>query len=219
MKPESVAEETIHVYLLRVKEKLRDLPRAQVAEILTELRSHILDRACLANAGITDATVHQALDRLGPPEDLAEMYLTENLLETAGTTRSPWLVMRTLFRLALKSAWGLGIFFVSLIGYLAAIGFFVCAAAKPLYPSHVGLWWNTESHTLVGLGFIWPEPSEREVLGWSIIPLGVSLGCFMFFLTTRFARWSIRRMRRSSGAYSAGDGVGSTWWSRARSLR
>lgn len=45
MRSDRVADEAIHTYLLRVKEKLRDLPPAQVAEILTELRSHILDSA------------------------------------------------------------------------------------------------------------------------------------------------------------------------------
>lgn len=101
---------------------------------------------------------------------------------------------------------------MSLIGYSVAIGFLVCAVAKPLHPTHVGLWWNTQSHTPVGLGFLWPEPSEREVLGWWIIPMGLGLCCLMFFLTTRFARWNIRRMRRSRGAYSA-QHAGATGWS------
>jgi hypothetical protein len=219
MKPDNVPEETINAYLLRVKEKLRDLPSAQVAEILTELRSHVLDSANLANGGMTDATMRETLARLGPPEDLAEMYLTENLLETAGATRSPWLVMQTLFRLALHSAWALGIFFLSLTGYLFAIGFLVCAVAKPFNPTHVGLWWNTQSHTLVAFGLIWPEPFDREVLGWWIIPVGLILCGLTFFLTTRFARWNIRRIRRSRRTHFAQHGIRSTGWSSAASLR
>jgi len=199
MKSTKAPIDTIDAYLLRVKEKLWGMPSAQVSEILAELRSHILDSVGTPNAAGSPNAVEDTIERLGPPEALAEIW-TENLMTQAETSRSPWRVMRTLFRLAIKSAWAFGACLVSLTGYLAAIGFFVCAVAKPFYPDRVGLWWDARSHTLVGLAFIWPGPSDRELLGWWIIPLGLFIFVFLFFSTTRFARWNIGRIKRSHRA-------------------
>lgn len=199
MKSTKAPIDTVDRYLLQVKEKLWGMPSAQVSEILAELRSHILDSVGTPNAAASPNAVEDTIERLGPPEALAEMW-TENLMTEAETSRSPWLVMRTLFRLAIKSAWAFGACLVSLTGYLAAIGFFVCAVAKPFYPDRDGLWWDPRSHTLAGLGFIWPGPPDRELLGWWIIPLGLFIFVFLFFSTTRFARWNIGRIKRSHRA-------------------
>lgn len=198
MKPNELPDKVIDSYLLRIKQQLdEDLPGAQVSEILAELRSHILESMRSANSTPSGDELGEVLDRLGSPEDMAEMYRTENLLEKAETSRSPWLVMRTLLRLAVKSAWALGTFLVGLIGYILAILVFICAVDKPFNPDRDGLWWNAQTHTLVGIGLIRPGPYDREILGWWIIPVGILASCLIFYLTTRFARWNIRRMRRS----------------------
>lgn len=191
--------DTIDAYLLRVKEKLWGVPSAQVSQILAELRSHILDSVGTPIVAASPKAVEDTIERLGPPEALAEIW-TENLMTQAETSRSPWLAMRTLFRLAIKSARAFGACLVSLTGYLVAIGFFVCAVAKPFYPDRDGLWWDARSHTLVGLGFIWPGPPDQELLGWWIIPIGLFIFVFLFFSTTRFARWNIGRIKRSHKA-------------------
>jgi len=200
MKPDKIPVDSIEIYLLQVRNKLQGLPSAQISEILAELRSHILDSMSCTNVPITDATIREALEKLGPPETLAALYLTENLMVRAEASRSPWLVMQTLFRLAMKSVWALAAFLVSFFGYGSAVAFLVCAIAKPFYPDHVGLWWDTKSHLPTGLGFVWPSPSDRELLGRWIIPLGLVLCVVLFVATTRFARWNIRRIRRSHRA-------------------
>ena len=197
MNPDKINNKAIDAYLSRVLQKLQKLSSTQICEILVELRSHILDRASSPGAEITDATIHEAIYRLGPPDALAEMYLTENLMGMAEQTRSPWVVMRTLFRLAIKSGWALMAFLVSLLGYGVATAFLFCAVGKPFYPDRDGLWWNVEGHTLVGLGFIWPQQSDRELLGWWIIPVGLLVFALAALLTTWFARWNVRLMRRS----------------------
>jgi hypothetical protein len=73
------------------------VPSAQVTEILAELRSHILDNVGTPNVAASPNAVEDTIERLGPPEALAEMW-TENLMTQAETSRSPWLAMRTLFR-------------------------------------------------------------------------------------------------------------------------
>jgi aminopeptidase N len=191
--------DAIEMYLLKVTENLTGVPNTQVSDIVTELRSHVLDCLGPESAVATDADVQEVLGKLGPPEVLAEMYLTENLMTRADKSRSPWVVMRTLFRLAIRSVWALVVFLVSLIGYMVAMAFFVCAVGKPFYPYRDGLWWNIKSHTLVGLGFIWPEQYDRELLGWWIVPLGLLSFGLTVLVTTQFARWNIRCMKRSGG--------------------
>lgn len=200
MKSDNTPVSSIEIYLLKVRDQLRSLPSAQASEILAELRSHILDSISSTNAPITEGTTRETLDRLGPPEALAAMYLTENLMSKAETSRSPWLVMRTLFHLAIKSVWALVAFLVGFFGYGAAVAFLVCAIAKPFYPGHVGFWWDTKSHMPTGLGFIWPAPSDKELLGWWMIPISLVISPVLFVVTTRFARWNIRRIRRSRRA-------------------
>jgi len=106
-------------------------------------------------------------------------------------------VMRTLVRLAIKSVGALMAFLVSLLGYGVATAFLFCALAKPFCPDRDGLWWNVGDHTLVGLGFIWPQQSDRELLGWWIIPVGLLVSALAALLTTLFAQWNVRFMRRS----------------------
>ena len=192
MKSESVLNDSIELYLLQIRNKLQSLPSVQISEILAELRSHILDSINSRHEAITDV-----LNRLGSPDNIAAMYLTENLMAQAETSRSPWLVMRTLFRLAINSVWALAAFLVSFLGYGSAVGFLVCAIAKPFYPDHVGLWWDTKSHIPTGLGFVWPAPSDSELLGRWIIPLGLTISAVLFVVTTHFARWNIHRIRRT----------------------
>ena len=207
MKPVKTPVDSIEIYLLQVRNKLQGLPSAQISEILAELRSHILDSISSSNVPITDATTREALGKLGPPETLAALYLTEHLMVRAEASRSPWLIMQTLFRLAIKSVWALAAFLVAFLGYGSAIAFLVCAIAKPFYPDHVGLWWDTKSHMPTGLGFVWPAPPDRELLGWWIIPLGLVICVALFLVTTRFARWNIRLMRRSRKAPFAPQGA------------
>lgn len=154
MKSDKTAVDIIEIYLLQVRNKLQGVSSAQVSEIIAELRSHILDSVSTTNEAITDATKREALDRLGSPETLATMYLTENLMAKAETSRSPWLMMRTLFRLAIKSVWALTAFLVSFLGYGSAVALLVCAVAKPFYPDNIGLWWDANRHIPTGLGFI-----------------------------------------------------------------
>src|SRR5215467_3159514 len=123
MKTVKTPVDSIEIYLLQVRNKLQSLPSAQISEILAELRSHILDSIGSSNVPITDATTREALEKLGPSETLAALYLTEHLMVRAEASRSPWLIMQTLFRLAIKSVWALVAFLVAFLGYGSAIAF------------------------------------------------------------------------------------------------
>lgn len=185
----------IERYLLQVRAGLRRLPDADVAEILQELRSHIQERA-EASGTPTEAAIRAALDSLGSPRDLARMYITENMMSRAAASRSPWLILRGMYRWAGMSVWGFVIFLMALIGYALGAGFFVCAALKPFFPANVGLWWRSNP-LLVNLGGQWPVPhGARELLGWWLIPVAIAAGSASLFLTHRFTLFGVRRFRR-----------------------
>ena len=105
------AARTLDGYLSELRARLRGLPEPEVSEILEELRSHVRDSAA-SGAEPVESAVAAVLDRLGSPEELASLYVTDRLLVRAGRSGSPWLLLRTLFRWATAS----------LVGSLALFG-------------------------------------------------------------------------------------------------
>lgn len=128
----------IDQYLAALRSHLRRLPKDQVVDIVEEIRSHIRDTASTGGA-MTEASVSEALSRLGPPSALAASYVTDNLLAQAQHSRMPWSVLRGIFRWATLSVKGFLIFSVCLIGYAFGGSFLIAALAQPLNPK-VGLW-------------------------------------------------------------------------------
>lgn len=194
MKVHHDSNEMIDSYLADVGAGLSDLPGSQVAEILAELRSHILDRS-RPGGQVTEVGVRTALDMLGPPKELAAIYCSEFLMARAEKSHSPWLILRTLFGSATRSAWAFAASFICCCGYLIGLGALACAILKPFYPGRDGLWWNTQTHTFA-IGLIWPEPTDSELLGWWMVPIGLVASLVIFVLITGFARWNIRSLRR-----------------------
>jgi uncharacterized membrane protein len=198
MKDSTRAAQDLDSYLQKLRAGLRDLPAADADEIIRELRSHILDRAGSAGE-LSESGVAAALARLGDSEDLAAQYATENLMARAERSRSPWLILRSIFRWASLSFAGFFVFLGALIGYTTAFAFLFCAAAKPFAPKTIGLWVRDASLSSfsASLGTVDSNSGGREVLGWWIIPIGMAAGVGLSLLTTRFGLWSIRRFRRS----------------------
>jgi hypothetical protein len=187
---------TIKAYLRRVRGGLRELPDAEVTDIMNELRAHILERAQEGTAG---NQVESILASLGTPEQIAAMYVAENLVSRAESSRTPWQVLRTLFYWSTMSIRGFAVFLACVIGYTFGVCFFIAAVMKPFHPQGVGLWMLDDGHHFslhVG-GFMGPPGQERELLGWWLVPVGCSLGGGTILLTTHFALWSLRRMRNA----------------------
>lgn len=184
----------IELYLKQVRSGLRNLPDAQVADILQELRSHIVERAQLDGA-LSDAATDAALRSLGGPEEVASLYVTENFMVRAETSRTPWTVLRGVFLWAMLSMKGFVVFTVCLVGYLFGAAFFIAALAKPFNPHAVGLWMIGPDSYQLALGMTDSTRHGRELLGWFLIPLGCSLGGGTILLTTHFGLWWIRRFQ------------------------
>jgi hypothetical protein len=187
----------LQAYLRQVRHGLTGLPADEVDDIEGEIRSHVLDR--LSGAAMTDTAVEGALKGFGPARDLAGLYLAERMAERVEARRSPWLILKTVWRLGGLSMRAFFVFLVSLVGYVTGAGFLLCALLKPVMPSRVGLW-VSEGTTLDDLSFsfgITDRPGVHEVLGWWIIPVSLVLGLLCLWLTWRFGLASVRKLGRA----------------------
>ena len=122
--------EKIDNYLKRVRSGLRGLPDEEVADILNELRTHIVERSELAS-GQRDAAVESVLQSFGRAEKIAALYVSESLVSRAESNRTPWTILRSLFYWSTLSVMGFIVFLVCLIGYSFGVCFFLAALIKP----------------------------------------------------------------------------------------
>jgi hypothetical protein len=192
------SQRQIDVYLNTLRRLLRGMNDADARDIVEELRSHILDRAA-ASGEVTPPAVAQVLNALGSPEDIASQYLTDDLLKRAQVNRSPWLILRSLFRWASLSFAGFWILMISLILYFLAGSLSLCALLKPIHPTTAGLWLipdSTDTMLSLRLGFGTVPANGRELLGWWIIPLGLILAMGMVLGNLHFGLWCIRTFWR-----------------------
>jgi HAAS domain-containing protein len=188
----------IDAYLKQVRAGLRRLSDAEVADIVNELRAHIVERTGAAGAA-NEVAVDSVLHSLGRPQQIAALYVAEGLASRAESSRSPWMILRSVFYWSTVSIKGFAVFLVCLIGYMFGLAFFLAALMKPFHPQGVGLWIsnNPDSYSLHVGGFSGPPGDQRELLGWWMIPIGCSLGGGTILITTHFALWALRRLRTS----------------------
>lgn len=210
------ARRSVDDYLDRLKKGLRRLPEPEREELVEEIHGHLLER--LGARGSTDErSLDEVLRAVGDPAALARQCETEALLRCAATSRSPWLLLRTTLRWAGRGVTGVFALLVTVSGYGSALVCYLCAVAKPLFPSRIGMW-LTPGHAIT-IGY-WSGrlPSEllglsvgppggfvvfgtfgptagpvRDLLGPWLTPAGVLAGFFLALATTWCARLLIRR--------------------------
>ncbi len=189
----------IDAYLKVLRKRLRGLSEQVSDDVVKEIRSHILDKASIGGQ-LTPGSVASVLADLGSPEELASQYVTDDLLARAQVTRSPFLVLRSLFRWASLSFVGLCILTFSVLGYFLAGSFALCAMLKPIHPQTAGLWLlpspEDDYSFSLRLGFSSPPAHSRELLGWWIVPIGLAFAMGLVLLTFHFGLWSIRKFWR-----------------------
>jgi hypothetical protein len=180
--------------------RLRGIPEQEVREIVDELRSHIMEKAA-ASGEMTAAGVDVTLAALGAPEELADQYMTDNLLARAEVSRSPLQILRSLFRWASLSVAGFCVLLGSVVGYFFGAVFILVGMLKPFHPHSAGLWifpnGSGECEMSFRLGFGSVPAGGRDLLGWWIVPIGWIAGCGLVMLTTHIAVWFVRQYRKS----------------------
>jgi uncharacterized membrane protein len=203
-KAQQQQQQKIDAYLDRLRRRLRGFDPSAVGEIVEELRSHILDRAAQSedmSGEAKPAAIDTALAALGSPEELADQYVTDNLLARAEISRSPLRILRSLFRWGSLSVAGFFVLLGSLVGYFFGVVFMLVAVAKLFHPHTAGLWTfpsgRDDFEFSFRLGFGSVPSGGREVLGWWIVPIGWLGGGALVMLTTYIAVGFVRRYRRS----------------------
>lgn len=180
-------------YLMELRRCLGELPPEEVADILQEIRGHILERA-EASGELTEERLVVILKALGRPEEIAPLYQANSLMARARSSLSPALVLRGALRWAMLSVRGFVLFLTGLFGYCLAVGLLIGAVGKIIAPHDVGAWLGQGSFSIGTTS----DPAARDVLGWWLVPVGLSLGALLLVGTTRLLRWTLRfaRIRR-----------------------
>lgn len=199
------SQERVDSYLEKLRRSLTRVNREDAADIIQELRSHILEKA--AAGGMTPASVEATLALLGRPEELAAEYLADDLLARAAKNRSPVLLVRGLLRWAAVSLEGVWVLLGCVVGYFLGASLILCGILKPIHARTAGLWIlpggaDDYSYSL-RLGFENAPAGGRELLGWWMVPLGLLIGGGLCWLTTQCALWCVRQYRKSHALHRA----------------
>ena len=192
-----IAQRKIEEYLNEFALRLRPLSPEQRGDVVDEIRSHILETATTDHGCITEASAGAALARLGSPSELAMGYvdlvaspfvLAEN---ENGARFQPW---KSFFSHAARRIPTTAVLLATLLAYFAAGILLLSALSKPFHPTRVGLWkMGADDFSLhLGLASSAAAPAGVEILGWSIIPLGLIAAVILVSLALKI---DLRRLR------------------------
>ncbi|HEY6148353.1 MAG TPA: DUF1700 domain-containing protein [Thermoanaerobaculia bacterium] len=184
----------IDAYLMRLRRSLGELPPDEVADILREIRGHILERA-EASGDMSEERLVAILKTLGRPEDIAPLYQAEALMARARTSYSPTLLLRSALRWGMLSVWGIAIFLAGLFGYGISLALFLSGFGKMIAPDKVGAWVTPGGFSIGAMN----NPAAHEVLGWWLVPVGLAVGAIGLVATTWVLRWALgfAKLRRA----------------------
>jgi|HubBroStandDraft_1064217.scaffolds.fasta_scaffold96672_1 hypothetical protein len=177
----------IEAYLSALRAHLGPMTLSEREEIVREIGAHIRDSVEEFGASVPDI-----LARLGPADVLAAHYQDGLLIRRASQSLSPFLLLRGAMRLATKGVFGILVFFVGMIGYAIGGGLVLTALVKPILPANTGLWVLDGHSANSGVLFPPPAPPAYEVLGFWYIPIVLTLGSLILFLTMGLIRSALR---------------------------
>ena len=180
-------------YMHQVEGLCGSLDRRQKADILAELKAHLLESYVQLDNGDEETRLSAAIEKLGQPKDFVPLWVEERLLDGAqpgSTTRNLYHLLR---RDALKGVQQFAFSILVGLGYLFSFYFFIMAVLKVFYPANVGLYLSPTG--IPFLGYV-DAYEFREVLGYWLIPIGlVTAVSLQFFLNGLVKRW-VDRFRR-----------------------
>jgi hypothetical protein len=179
------------------------LPRESVRDVVREIDSHLRDRISAAQAVPDErAMLERILSELGPPQRVAQAYSVERTLDEAVDTGRLFAIVRAVWHVAMS---GMSGFFAGLglfAGYFAGGVLIVLAVMKPIFPDNVGIWVG-DRLTSDGPDIGWrvgvnvaAASHVHDVGGYWVIPIFLTAGFGLLFLTTRGARRFLGWWRR-----------------------
>jgi len=180
-------------YMEQVGGLCGSLDRRQKADILAELKAHLLESYIQLDNGDEETRISAAIEKLGQPEEFVPLWVEERLLDGAqpgSTTRNLYSLLR---RNALTGVQQFAFSILVGLGYLLSFYFFIMAVMKVFFPVNVGL--HLSPTGIPFLGYV-DADEFREVLGYWLIPVGlVTAVTLQFFLNGLVKRW-VGRFRR-----------------------
>lgn len=181
----------IEAYLQSLRSGLKALPEAEVADILSELRGHLLEQADIwGEAG--------AVAAMGPPDELARLYLAERIAGRAERARSPFPLLKATAELAGLGLGALRSLLASSTGYALGLALIFLALLKPVVPDRIGVWRIDDRIGRAPFSYHPVPPSVgQEILGWWFVPIALVLGGLLLFLAWRHSLAAVRRPGRA----------------------
>jgi hypothetical protein len=167
-------------YVERIESKLEPLQPAARAEIVQELKTHLLDSIRHDAADEESVRVLNATEKLGRPEEYLEPIVTDRIIEEGATTYNPIWVLKGLGRTLTRGMKKMALGLLFGIGYLLAVGVVVVGLLKPFYPNHVGLFYEPGNMERFVFGVIEQTDGMTEVLGYWVIPLSLIVGLAIY---------------------------------------
>jgi hypothetical protein len=172
-------------YARRLRWALAALPEADRDGIVTEMRSHVLDRV---DAG---ATVNEALAALGTPDEYAREFRESYTVASALSLRRTSRMLHALVQGAARSAGAVGACVTIVIVWAAALLVAYTALLKVGDPGHVGLW---RGERFFFIGIIDDPSTGTELLGPWITPLALVCVVAAWLITRSIAVWALKRL-------------------------
>jgi uncharacterized membrane protein len=182
-------DNSLETYLTQLQSALTGMTIAERTDIVEEIRVHVRERAETSALSVTEA-----LNRLGPAEDLARDYCCGALVRKASTGFSPWLILRAAYAWAKTGSHGFLVFLAAIVGYALGGGLVLLALLKPLFPAETGLWVGPG---VFELGFRPGNiPAAQEFLGIWLVPVCLIAGGLLLALTTLVMRSLMAKFRQ-----------------------
>ena len=172
-------ESHIHTYLSSLKKYLSRLDKAEAAEVIREIESHILDAVDAREATGQAVDIEHILSGFGPPRELAGQYADHVL--TGAPPPKGFNAIRTITRGVTKGLW----YSMAFFGYLIASMLALVGLLKLVFSEQVGLWTAAQGNTVVITFTDANFPMSQEVLGWWLVPLALTASGLVFWLTRR----------------------------------
>jgi uncharacterized membrane protein len=180
-------------YMNQVGGLCGSLDRRQKADILAELKTHLLESYIQLDSGDEASRIAAAIAKLGDPEDFVPLWVEERLLDGAqpgSTTRNLYFLLR---RNALKGVQQFTFSILVGFGYLLSFYFFLMAVMKIFFPDNVGLYLSPTG--IPFLGYV--DANEfREVLGYWLVPIGLLTAVSLQLLLNGLVKRWVSRFRR-----------------------
>jgi uncharacterized membrane protein len=177
-------------YLRHLSGGLHGLSQPDRAAIVAEIEGHIAERVA---EGADLATV---LDRLGPPDVLAQNYLEQRELSRVLAKGSPGPMLASILGRATRNIAAMVCGVIAAIFYFLCFGFIAIAVMKSVMGPKLHFWVNSKTFCLCTAG---PQSFyTHEILGYWLIPISLVAAVLCYVAGTEVLKFCGRLLLKRS---------------------